>query len=136
MPVALFTAAAAIPARAVPWPLGSLLGSVPISLMPAAMRPARSGCDASTPVSRTAIFAVNVAVGWAVAVAVGAAVLVAVSVGVDVSVGVAISVGVDVPVDVAVGTVCAEAEVVCSAKLLSGRMTMKNNNRTLISRRY
>src|SRR3989441_373009 len=59
MPMRLFTFAAAIPARAVPCPFGSTVGTPPRKkLLPARPRPARSGCKASIPVSRTAIIAV------------------------------------------------------------------------------
>src|SRR5438477_9840222 len=56
MPALLFVTAAAMPANAVPWPLGSVAGSEPAKAdQPGATRPARSGCAPSTPVSRTAI---------------------------------------------------------------------------------
>ena len=54
-PMPLSVAAAMMPAMAVPWPLGSTFGFEP-SRMPApgTSLPARSGLDASTPVSRRA----------------------------------------------------------------------------------
>src|SRR5438067_7203100 len=55
MPALLSVTAAAMPARAVPWPLGSVAGSDPNADQPGAIRPARSGCAPSTPVSSTAI---------------------------------------------------------------------------------
>ncbi len=57
MPMPLFTLAAAIPASDVPWPFGSVFGSPPVKLTPVVTRPARSGCAALMPVSRTAIVA-------------------------------------------------------------------------------
>ena len=55
MPVPLSVAAAMMPAIAVPWPFGSLVASAPATkLVPPTSWPARSGCPASTPVSRTA----------------------------------------------------------------------------------
>src|SRR5207302_4811102 len=58
MPALLSVTAAAMPARAVPWPLASAAGFEPANAdQPAPTRPARSGCDPSTPVSRTAMVA-------------------------------------------------------------------------------
>src|SRR3954471_19413160 len=56
MPSALSVAAATIPAIAVPWPFGSVPPSPePLTKsVPANTFPARSGCEASTPVSRIA----------------------------------------------------------------------------------
>jgi hypothetical protein len=51
--------AATMPASQVPWPLGSTMPFEPsIIEMPGTTTPARSGCCASTPVSRIATFAV------------------------------------------------------------------------------
>src|SRR4051812_33045315 len=58
MPALLSVTAAAMPARAVPWPLGSVAGFEPAKAdQPGTSRPARSGCVPSTPVSSTAIVA-------------------------------------------------------------------------------
>ena len=47
-----------MPAMAVPWPFGSVVPSEPSRIeTPATSWPARSGCEASTPVSRTATIA-------------------------------------------------------------------------------
>ncbi len=55
MPTALFVAAAMMPAISVPWPFGSVFGSEPSIIdAPATSWPARSGLEASTPVSRRA----------------------------------------------------------------------------------
>ncbi len=60
MPTALFVVAAAMPASCVPWPCGSVFGSPPVKLTPPMTRPARSGCAALMPVSRTAMVALPV----------------------------------------------------------------------------
>ena len=53
----LSAAAATMPAIAVPWPFGSDVEAEPTSDVPPTSLPARSGCEASTPVSRTATVA-------------------------------------------------------------------------------
>ena len=57
MPMPLSVAAATMPAIAVPWPFGSVSRMPPTSDVPPTSLPARSGCEASTPVSRTATVA-------------------------------------------------------------------------------
>src|SRR5258708_6175743 len=65
MPSPLFVAAATMPAICVPWPFGSLSPSPEpvMAFVPATTLPARSGCDASTPVSSTATVAAPGCVG-------------------------------------------------------------------------
>ena len=59
----LSVCAAMIPASHVPWPEGSVIPLEPSRIdVPGTTLPARSGCKASTPVSRSATLAVPVGV--------------------------------------------------------------------------